>query len=74
MITDFSFHAPGSDERHRASTGAGKTTLVNLLMRFYELNGGQILLDGTDIKDIKRKASVPVLLWYCRKLGFLTAP
>lgn len=36
-------------------TGAGKTTLVNLLMRFYEINGGQILIDGIDITKIKRK-------------------
>lgn len=36
------------------STGAGKTTLINLLMRFYELNGGQIFLDGTDIKNMTR--------------------
>jgi len=35
-------------------TGAGKTTLVNLLMRFYELNAGKIKIDGVDIKDIKR--------------------
>ena len=34
------------------STGSGKTTIVNLLMRFYELDSGQILLDGVDIKDI----------------------
>ena len=36
-------------------TGAGKTTMVKLLMRFYELNGGEILLDGINIKDYKRK-------------------
>lgn len=36
-------------------TGAGKTTLVNLLMRFYELHGGKIMVDGTDIKDMSRK-------------------
>ena len=36
-------------------TGAGKTTMVKLLMRFYELNGGEILLDGVNIKDYKRK-------------------
>jgi ATP-binding cassette, subfamily B, multidrug efflux pump len=35
-------------------TGAGKTTLVNLLMRFYEVNGGQILVDGVDITQLKR--------------------
>ena len=37
-------------------TGAGKTTLVNLLMRFYELRGGRISIDGVDIRDIKRGA------------------
>ena len=34
--------------------GAGKTTLINLLMRFYELNGGSIKVDGVDIKDMRR--------------------
>jgi ATP-binding cassette subfamily B multidrug efflux pump len=37
-------------------TGAGKTPLVNLLMRFYEVAGGRILVDGVDIRDLKRGA------------------
>jgi len=37
-------------------TGAGKTTLVNLLMRFYEVNCGTISIDGTDIREIKRNS------------------
>lgn len=36
-------------------TGAGKTTLINLLMRFYEIHGGSIKIDGIDIRDMKRE-------------------
>ena len=36
-------------------TGAGKTTLINLLMRFYDVNGGKILFDGVDISKVSRK-------------------
>ena len=37
-------------------TGCGKTTLINLLMRFYDVNGGRICVDGTDIRDMTRKS------------------
>jgi ATP-binding cassette, subfamily B, multidrug efflux pump len=45
---------PGHTVAIVGPTGAGKTTLVNLLMRFYEINAGKITIDGVDIKDIKR--------------------
>lgn len=45
---------PGQTIAIVGPTGAGKTTLVNLLMRFYEIQGGAILVDGIDIRDIGR--------------------
>ncbi len=46
---------PGQTIAIVGPTGAGKTTLVNLIMRFYELNGGAIILDGHDIADLSRQ-------------------
>ena len=46
--------APGQTVAIVGPTGAGKTTLVNLIMRFYEIDGGQITLDGIDTRDITR--------------------
>ena len=55
LMTDVNFRAePGQKIAIVGSTGAGKTTLVNLLMRFYETSGGQILLDGVPTKDMTR--------------------
>jgi len=56
LITDLSLTVePGQTVAIVGPTGAGKTTLVNLLMRFYELNGGRITLDGTDIAELTRE-------------------
>lgn len=53
LMNDISFTAqPGQKIAIVGSTGAGKTTLINLLMRFYEVNGGHILLDGRDTADM----------------------
>lgn len=55
VIKDFSCHiAPGQKIAIVGPTGAGKTTIVKLLMRFYDVNQGAILLDGVNIKDFKR--------------------
>lgn len=55
IINDFSMYInAGKRVAIVGPTGAGKTTIVKLLMRFYELNSGTIYVDGTDIKDFSR--------------------
>ena len=56
LITDLSLIAePGQTVAIVGPTGAGKTTLVNLIMRFYEIGGGAIRLDGVDISQMPRR-------------------
>ena len=55
LIENFSFKAEyGKHVAIVGPTGCGKTTLINLIMRFYDVNDGAILLGGTDIRDISR--------------------
>jgi ATP-binding cassette, subfamily B, multidrug efflux pump len=55
LIADFSLEAkPGSTIAIVGPTGAGKTTIVNLLMRFYEIDGGRICIDNVDARDVSR--------------------
>jgi len=56
LIEDLTFHAhPGQTVAIVGPTGAGKTTLVNLLMRFYDIDGGRILIDGVDTRHATRE-------------------
>ena len=56
VIKNISLYAkPGQKIAFVGSTGAGKTTITNLLNRFYDINGGKITIDGVDIMNIKRR-------------------
>ena len=56
LIQNFNLQVkPGQRIAIVGPTGCGKTTLINLLMRFYDVNEGAILVDDTDIRDVKRK-------------------
>lgn len=56
LIEDMNIHvSAGQTVAIVGPTGAGKTTLINLLMRFYELNDGAILIDGMDTRDMSRR-------------------
>ena len=57
VISDFSLKVEaGKKIALVGSTGSGKTTIVNLLMRFYDVDSGSILIDGTDIRDVSTDA------------------
>ena len=55
LIEDFSLDVkPGQRVAIVGPTGSGKTTLINLLMRFYDINSGKLAIDGLSIEDITR--------------------
>ena len=56
MLHHVSFTAkPGQTTAFIGSTGSGKSTLVNLIPRFYDVSEGSILLDGVDVRDVPQK-------------------
>ena len=56
VVTDISFTAkPGETTALIGSTGSGKSTIVNLIPRFYDVTGGELLVDGVNVKDVSQK-------------------
>ena len=56
ILSDISFTAkPGETTAIIGSTGSGKSTVVNLLPRFYDVTGGELLIDGVNVKDVSQK-------------------
>ena len=65
VLRDISFEArPGETTAIVGSTGSGKSTLVNLIPRFYDATGGQVLIDGVDVREMDRED-----LW--KRIGFI---
>ena len=65
VLEDISFKAKkGETIAFIGSTGSGKSTLINLVMRFYDVTGGQVLVDGEDVRDYKLNA-------LRRKIGYI---
>ncbi|MFC1477056.1 ABC transporter ATP-binding protein [candidate division KSB1 bacterium] len=57
VLQDISFSVrPGEKVAIVGATGAGKTTIISLLSRFYDVNRGQILIDGTDVRDVAKRS------------------
>lgn len=75
VMSDLSAKAEEKQETSAAvapmPTGGDKTTLINLLMRFYELNSGAILIDGVDISTIPRLFCEDRSVWCFRRPGCL---
>ena len=71
ILEDISFKAkPGEVTAIIGSTGSGKSTLINLIPRFFDVTGGKILIDGIDIRDIKLK-TLRNIIGYVPQKGYL---
>lgn len=72
ILHDISLYAhPGEKVAFVGSTGAGKTTITNLINRFYDIQDGKIVYDGIDIADIKKMTCAVPLVSCCRTLTSL---
>ena len=68
ILKDISLYAkPGQKIAFVGSTGAGKTTITNLINRFYDIQGGSITVDGVDVRRMHRKERAGKYRgWFCR--------
>ena len=75
LIRDFNLHVrPGQRIALVGPTGCGKTTMINLLMRFYDVDSGEIRVDGQPVKKIGRNSpALAATAWCCRIPGCSTA-
>lgn len=68
VLSNITFTAkPGETTAFIGSTGSGKSTLINLIPRFYDVTSGQILIDGTDIREVSQKELREKLVMYRKK-------
>lgn len=75
LIRDFSLEVKsGMRVAIVGPTGCGKTTLINLLMRFYDVNSGEILIDGVETRSMPRHELRKNSAWFFRKHGFRREP
>lgn len=70
LIEDFNLHVkPGQRVAIVGPTGCGKTTIINLLMRFYDVNSGTIKVSGHDIRKSRARVFVTTMVWCFRRHG-----
>ena len=69
LIEDFNLQVqPGQRIAIVGPTGCGKTTLINLLMRFYDVDSGAIRVDGSDIRDVTRRQPAGAATAWCFRI------
>lgn len=75
VLSHISFHVrPGQFVAIVGGTGTGKSTLVNLIPRFYDVTGGQVLLDGVDVRNYPWRSSGAASAWCSRPTSSFPAP
>ena len=75
MLDEVSFTAePGQTIAIVGPTGAGKTTIINLIPRFYDVTGGAVLIDGLDVRDVTAEVAAHARSASCCRTPSCSAP